>query len=97
MSTSLLLLPLVDRVVEAGRDLMELYDATGDIGDKDKHNLERAIQVLVDTPMCVSLLQKTEIGKTLKEVIKLSRDKAQSSSTHQTIKASSSKLERHGR
>jgi len=62
---------LVQRVVRAGSDLMELY-ATVDVGDKDKNNLERAIQVLVETPMCVSLLQETEIGKTLKKFIKLS-------------------------
>jgi hypothetical protein len=62
---------LVQRIVRAGSDLMELY-ATDDVGDKDKHNLERAIQVLVDSPMCVSLLQETEIGKTVKKFIKLS-------------------------
>jgi hypothetical protein len=42
---------------------MELYDATGDIGDKDKHNLERAIQVLVDTPMRDLFFKKRKLAR----------------------------------
>ena len=65
---------LVQRVARAGSDLLELYD-TKEVGDKDKRNLERAVQVLFDTPMCVSLLQETEIGKTIKKFIKTTTSK----------------------
>lgn len=63
---------LVQRVVKASNDLLELFD-TDEVGDKDRHNLERAIQVLFDTPMSVALLQETEVGKAIKKFIKLSR------------------------
>lgn len=63
---------LVQRVLKAANDLLELYD-TNPTRDKDKQNLERAIQVLFDTPMSVALLQETEVGKIVKKFIKQSR------------------------
>lgn len=77
---------LVQRVTKAGTDLLELY-SNNDINDdgedgegvgasdKEKHRLERAVHVLTDVPINVSLLQQTGIGKTIKKFIKASSGK----------------------
>jgi hypothetical protein len=62
---------LVMRVEKAANDLLEVYNSP-DSTNKDKQTLERAIQVLFDTPMSLSLLQETEAGKLVKKFIKLS-------------------------
>jgi hypothetical protein len=68
----------VQRVTKAGSDLMDLYlnnSETDDVTEKEKHLLERAVQVLTDAPMNIPLLQQTGIGKTVKKFIKASGGK----------------------
>ena len=66
---------LVQRVLKAANDMLDIFE-TEEVGDKDFQNLERAIHVLYDTPMCISLLQETEVGKMAKKFIKLSKTKS---------------------
>jgi hypothetical protein len=64
---------LVQRVTKAGVDLTEVLQSLGtsiETREKDRQNLERVVQVLVETPMNVSLLQQSGIGKTLRKVLK---------------------------
>mmetsp|Transcript_11425 Transcript_11425/g.18977 ORF Transcript_11425/g.18977 Transcript_11425/m.18977 type:complete len:459 (+) Transcript_11425:94-1470(+) len=73
---------LVQRITKAGTDLLDLYRAADDEKDnndeaseKEKYLLERAVQTLTDTPINVSLLQQSGIGKTVKKFIKVSSSK----------------------
>jgi len=61
---------LVNRLKRSGEALMELLNAADKPSDRKQELLEKHVQALSESPMTVSLLQASGVGKSVKKFIK---------------------------